>query len=128
MEHLALAARGLNGVDVRIGHVVAEVEEVALLLLINHLNVGEGRLCLGIPVDHAQAAIDEALVIEVAENAEHTLAALLVHGERRAVPVARSTEAAQLLEDDAAVLVGPVPSVLQELLARQVLLADALLG
>ena len=128
MEHLALAARGHNGVGVGIGHVVAEVEEVALLLLVDYLNVGEGRLCLGVPVDHAQAAIDEALVVEVAEDAEHALAALVVHREGCAVPVARSTEAAQLLEDDAAVLVGPFPSVLQKLLARQVLLADALLG
>ena len=127
MEHLALAARGLNGVDVGIGHVVAEVVEVALFLLIDDLNIGEGRLCLGVPVDHAQAAIDEALVVEVAEDAEHALAALVVHREGCAVPVARSTEAAQLLEDDAAVLVGPFPSVAEKFFARQLLLLDALL-
>ena len=127
MEHLALAARGLNGVDVGIGHVVAEVIEVALFLLVDDLNIGEGRLCLGVPVDHAQAAIDEALVVEVAEDAEHAFAALVVHREGCTVPVARSTQAAQLLEDDAAVLVGPFPGVADKLLARQLLLLDALL-
>ena len=41
----------------------------------------------------------------------------LVHGEGCAVPIAAGTELAELLKDDAAVLVSPVPSMLEELLA-----------
>ena len=40
--------------------------------------------------------------------------------------VAGSTEALELLEDDAPVLARPVPSVLEEGFARQVMLLDAL--
>ena len=44
-----------------------------------------------------------------------------------AVPVAGGTETAELLQDDAAVLVRPVPGVAQELVAGQIGLLDALL-
>ena len=101
---------------------------MALLLVVNHLLVAQGGLGLGVPVHHAQATIDVALVIEVHEDLQHALAARLVHREGGAAPVTGGTQFAQLLQDDAAVLMRPVPSMLEELVAREVTLADALLG
>ena len=49
---------------------------------------------------------------------------LLVHRKCRALPVATSPDAAQLLEDNAAVFVCPLPSVLQKFLAREVCFLD----
>ena len=95
--------------------------------MVNHFLVGERRLPLGVPVDHAQAAVNQPLLIEVAEHADDRARAGLVHGERGAVPVAGAAEFAQLLQDDAAVLVGPCPRVFQELLAREVALVNPLL-
>ena len=112
----------------RIGHIVFQMEQVAVLLLVDNLLVGESRLSLRVPVHHAQAAIDVALAIEVYEHLDDAGRTLLVHREGSAVPVARGSQAAQLLQDDAAVLVGPLPSVLEELIARQVVLLDALSG
>ena len=109
-------------------HVVLQVIEFRVLLLINHLFVRQSRLGLRVPVHHAHATVDEAFVIEVAEHLDDTLAPDLVHGKGRAVPVARSAQTAQLLQDDAAVLMGPVPGMLQKFLTRQVALLDALLG
>ena len=105
---------------------VAQVIELTLLLLIDDLLVAEGSLCLGVPVHDTHAAVDEPLAVEVDEDVDDALATLIVHGEGGTLPVAGSTEALELLEDDAPVLARPVPSVLEEGFARQVVLLDAL--
>ena len=94
------------------GEVILHVVELRMLFLINHLLVGEGGLCFRIPVYHAHAAIDQAFAVEIHKHLNHALRTLFVHREGRAVPVARSAHAAQLLENDAAVFVRPVPRVL----------------
>ena len=105
---------------------VAQIIELTLLLLIDDLLVAEGSLCLGVPVHDTHAAVDEPLAVEVDEDVDDALATLIVHGEGGTLPVAGSTEALELLEDDAPVLARPVPSVLEEGFARQVVLLDAL--
>ena len=105
---------------------VAQVIELTLLLLIDDLLVAEGGLCLGVPVHDTHAAVDEALAVEVDEDVDDALATLFVHSEGGTLPVAGSTEALELLEDDAPVLARPVPSVLEEGFAREVVLLDAL--
>ena len=109
-------------------HIVAEVEQFATALLVDDLLVADGGQRLGVPVDHAHAAVDEPLVVEVDEYADDALVAHLVHGEGGAVPVAGGTEAAQLLEDDAAVLLFPLPGVFQEVFAAERPFVDALFG
>ena len=74
-----------------ISHIVFQVEQMALLFLVDNLLSREGGQRLGVPVDHAQATIDESLVVEINEHLDHTFAALLVHGEGGAVPVAAGT-------------------------------------
>ena len=101
---------------------------MALLVAVDHLLCREHGLCLRVPVDHTQATVDKALLVEVYKHLEHALWALLVHGEGCAVPIAWGTQTAELLEDDASVLVGPVPRMLKKLLACQVALLDALLS
>ena len=49
--------------EVVIGHVVPEVVELAVLLLIDYFLVAEGGQGLGVPVDHAHAAVDESFII-----------------------------------------------------------------
>ena len=77
-------------------------------------SVAEGGLCLGVPVHDTHATVDEALAVEVDEDVDDALATLFVHSEGSTIPVAGSTEALELLEDDAPVLARPVPSVLEE--------------
>ena len=109
---------GHNGILAGFFHdVVSQVIQFGMFVLVNHLLVTEGRLSLWIPVHHAHSAVDESLVVEVTEHLDDTLRTLLVHSERRAVPVARSAQATQLLQDDAAVLVCPVPCMLQKLIS-----------
>ena len=85
---------------------------MAFLLLINDLLCRKGGEGLRIPVHHAQTTVDKTLVIEVDEDFDHTLATSFVHCEGGAVPVAGCTQTAQLLQDDASVLMSPVPGML----------------
>ena len=113
--------RALRSLDL-----VAQVVELSVRLLEDDLLVGEGGLCGGVPVDHADAAVDLTLVVEVAEDAQDALRADVVHREAGAVPVARGAELAQLPEDDAAVLLLPLPGVFQEFVTRERRLLDSL--
>ena len=127
MHHFALLRFDYLALELR-REVILEVVEFRLFVFIYYLFVAEGSLCLRIPVHHAQSAVDISLVVEIDKNLDDTLRTLLVHGECRAVPVARCTKTAQLLEDDAAMLVSPVPSVLEELVAREVVFLYSLFG
>ena len=111
-----------------VGNVVAQIVELRFFFFVIHLVVAQGSLVLRVPVNHAQAAINQALVVEVAEHLQHALAALLVHSERRAAPVARSAKLLQLLQDDATMLVSPVPCMFKKLFASEVGLFYALGG
>ena len=109
-----------DGVSVFADDAIAQVVEFALLLLINHLLVAEGGEGGGIPIDHADTTIDQSLTVQIAEDAEDAPGTDVVHGKSRAVPVAGGTEASELLEDDATVLLFPLPGVAQKLLAGEV--------
>ena len=99
--------------------------EFRVLFLVDDLLGRQGGQCLRVPVHHAQASVDVAFSIQVDKDLDYTFRAFLVHGEGRAVPVARCTQSPQLLQDDSAVLVGPVPGMFQKLVAREVALLDA---
>ena len=109
-----------DGIPVFTDDAVAQVVEFALLLLINHLLVAEGGEGGGIPIDHADTTIDQSLTVQIAEDANDAPRADVVHSEGRAIPVAGGAKASELLEDDAAVLLFPLPSVAQKLLAGKV--------
>ena len=105
---------------------VTHIIELGMQFLVDHLLVGDGGEGLGVPVDHAHAAIDLAFAVEVDENVDDRFGEVGVHGEFGAVPVAGGAEFAELLEDDAAVFLFPLPGIFEELLAGQGFLVDAL--
>ena len=128
-EH-GLGARGgdddvVLAVD-RLGQRVAQVPQVTLLVLILGLVVRDGGGAVGAPVDDALAAVDQAVVIPVAKDLAHGLGVILVHGETLVVEVDGAAHALDLLDDDAAVLVGPVPAGVDKLIATDLQAADAL--
>ena len=128
-EH-GLGARGgdddiVLAVD-RLGQRVAQVPQVALLVLVLGLVVRDGGGAVGAPVDDALAAIDQTVVVPVAEDLAHGLGIVLVHGKALVIEVDGATHALDLLDDDAAVLVGPVPAGVDELVATDFQAADAL--
>ena len=105
MDDVAL----VHALAIAFHHTIFQIIEFRMLFLVDNLLVGERRLCLWIPVHHAHAAVDESLVVEVAEHFYHPFAACLIHGEGGAIPIARATQLAQLFQNDATMLVCPVP-------------------
>ena len=128
-EH-GLGARGSDddvvlAVD-RLGQWVAQVPQVALLVLVLGLVVRDGGSAVGAPVDDALATIDKTVVVPVAEHLAHGLGVVLVHGKALVVEVDGAAHALDLLDDDAAVLVGPIPAGVDKLIATDFQAADAL--
>ena len=65
-------------------------------------------------------------MIPVAEHLAHGLGVVLVHGEALVIEVDGAAHALDLLDDDTAVLVGPVPAGVDKLIATDLQAADAL--
>ncbi len=105
---------------------VLDRDELARVLLVLHLDVGDGREAAGAPVDDALGAVDQLVVVELLEDRLDGLGEALVHGEPLARPVDAVAEPAHLAEDLAAVLFLPLPDALDELLAAQVVAGLAL--
>ena len=105
---------------------IADVPELAVALLVLHLEVGEGRLARGIPLDHAGALVDAPLLVGLHEDLADGLVEVRVHGEALAGPVHAGAHAAELVLDGALVLVLPGPEALEELLPGQVVAGLAL--
>ena len=130
--HRGVAQHGLGAGGGQLQHLagllhrVEQVPEMAGLLLILHLGVGNGGVAVGAPVHHAVAPVDEALVIEVDKDLQHGLGAALVHGEALALPVAGTAQLLELADDAVAVLVFPGPGALQKAVAAQHVFGEAL--
>ena len=97
-----------------------------MFVVIDNLLVGKCRLALRIPVDHAEAAIDEAFLIEIDEDVDDSSRTGFIHCKSRTVPVAGTTEFTELFENDSTMFIGPGPCMLKELLAGEVALVDTL--
>ena len=93
---------------------VADVVELAINLLVDYFEVGEGGGATGAPVDDALATVDEALVVEVDEGGADGSAGALVKGEAFSGPVAGGAEALVLLGYGAAILADPLPDPFDE--------------
>ena len=76
------------GLSVLIRQRIFDVPEMACLLLIHHLRVGNGGVADRTPVDDPAALVDPALFMHLAEHFRNGLIAALVHGEALSVPVA----------------------------------------
>ena len=81
---------------------------------------------MGAPVDHAVAAVDQALVIQADEHFLHGVGAALVHGEALTLPIAGAAQFLQLADDAVAVGVLPIPGALQKAVAAHHLFGQAL--
>ena len=113
---------GLRAVD----EGVFDMPQKAVDFLGHHFQVAHRGQQLGIPVDQALAAVDEALLVKLDEGLDHAARHALVHGEVFARPVGRGAQAPHLAGDGVARLLFPLPDLLHELFAAQVVARDLL--
>ncbi len=114
--------------DLGVPGAVPDGDELAVVLLVLDLDVGDGRQAAGAPVDDALGAVDQLVVVQLLEDRLHGLGQALVHGEALARPGDAVTEALHLAGDLPAGLGLPLPDALDERLAPQVVAGLALLG
>jgi hypothetical protein len=105
---------------------IAEVPEVALHLLHVHFQIAHRRTGGGAPIHQVFAPVDQALLMQAHEGFGDGPAEAGIKGEPLPPPVDRITEPTQLSHDGAAALGLPFPGPLQEGVAAQFLLGDAL--
>ena len=105
---------------------VEQMPEAAVLLLVLHLGIRNGGVAVGAPVDHAVAAVDQALVVQTHEHFLDGLRAALVHGKALTLPVAAAAQLLQLADDAVAELGLPCPCTVQKTIAAHHLLGQAL--
>ena len=108
-----------------IGQRVAQVPQVALLVVVFHFKVGDRRVQLGVPVDQALAAVDQAVFMQTHEGFLDRIGQAVIHGEALAAPVDRRAQTADLPADVAAGLFLPFPDLVEELFAAQIVAALA---
>ena len=125
-EHSLGSGGGELELFARLFHGIEKMPEMGVLLFILHLGVGNGRVAAGAPVDHAVAAVDEPLVIELHEHLFHGVGAALVEREALAVPVAGRAHFLELFDDAAAVLLFPVPRAHEKALSAEVFFFETL--
>ena len=101
-------------------NLVADVVEFSLLRLGDDFFIGERRLRRGIPVNHAPAAIDQSLSIQIDEHVFDGANIIVIECVALPRPIARGPEPLQLLDDDPAVLVLPFDHAPEKLLPADI--------
>ncbi len=106
-----------RGLDQRI----ANVPEMAGLAAVPRVDlvVGERGAIDRTPVHDALSSIEESAIEERLEDRAHGSREAFVHGEARPPPVAGAAHLLELIQNDAAVLLSPLPDLLDELLAPE---------
>ncbi len=103
-------------------------DELAVVVLVLDLDVGDRGQAARAPVDDALGAVDQLVVVEPLEDGLDGLGEALVHREALAGPGDAVAETAHLAADLAAGLALPPPDALDERLAAEVVAGLALLG
>ncbi len=111
---------------------ILNIIQLGLFLFVFDLDIREDRPAVGAAVDQVIVPVDQPFVIEVDKNAPHRVGESFVQSKPFPCPVQRGPELLQLVDDDASILIFPIPGDLHELVAsdllpRQSLLLKALL-
>ncbi len=107
-----------------VAHRVQHVVDLAVL----DLEVGDGGLERPRPVHEAAVAVDVAALVQAQEHLDHGPRVVVVHREPLAPVVHRRAEPLVLLDDHRAGLRAPLPDLVDERLAADLLARQALRG
>ncbi len=118
--------RGCAATVLRAAERIAQVPELALLLLGQHFQVRQCGAQHGVPVDQAFAPIDEALLVQPHESLRDRLRQARIEREALARPIHGGAQSAHLSRYRAAGLLLPCPDTLDKRLAAEIRAALAL--
>ena len=93
--------------------------KLSLPVVVLDLQVRQGCVTAGTPVDDVIALVDQPLIVQPYKDLPDRLRQPLVHGEPFSLPITGGTQAVELLENHTTVLLPPLPHLLHELFAAQ---------
>ena len=96
------------------GKRIAQGVQVTVSLLRDHLQIGDRRAAAGTPVDDELVPVDQPGFVKPDERLAHGARQPRIHGEPLAGPVAGAAEPFELPDDDATILLPPLPHALDE--------------
>ncbi len=111
---------------VGIGNRIFDMPEMTVTIFMLHLNIRNGRMTAGTPVDYVVPLINQALFIKVDKYFPHRPGTPFVHGKTLPAPVAGGTHQTQLAGDTVAIKMFPFPYPFQELFPPQIIFAKSL--
>ncbi len=106
-----------------IGQRVAQVPQMALLVMVFHFEVGDCGVQLGVPVYQPLATVDQAVFVQAHEGFLNGFGQAVVHREALAAPVDRRAQATDLAADVATGLILPFPDFFEKFVATQIVTA-----
>ena len=112
----------------RAHHRIANVPEMAVALLVDRLEIAQGRLATRAPVDDVPASIDQPFVVKAQKSFQNRAVERRIERELFARPIAGVAQANHLLLDRAAAVRLPFPNAPFELFASESFAREALLG
>ena len=113
-------------VPFRVFERIADFPDEAVFLGAHHFEVGHRGLQHGVPVHQPLAAIDEPFAVEPHEHLGDGLRQAGIHSEALAAPVGAGAEPAHLTGDGRARVLLPLPHLVEEFLAAEIVARDAL--
>jgi len=129
VTHDGFRARGRNfqvcacftvSTGCRFDQLIAHPVKLSLLRPHDHFLIAQCSLIFRAPVAHAEATVDVAALVKLHKGIEHAPRIGLIKGKARPIPVTGGTQLAQLLENDAAVLLFPLPSPFDEFFPSEI--------
>ena len=86
----------------------------------DHFVVGNGRLGFGIPIHKAPTALNQTILKQPEKTFTHRGGAHWIHGETRAIKIARATHGDKLLKNDALIFIFPRLHLRHKFIARKI--------
>ena len=92
-----------------------------------YLSIGNGGLTYRTPVDNTGALVNPIFRIQLNKDILYRFRAAFIHRKTLSLPVCGRTELAKLFYNPSAVLISPLPALLQKFLSGKVGLFNSLL-
>ena len=104
---------------------IINVPEKSVLILMFYLCIRDGSLAYRTPVDDSGTFVNISFLIQTDKYFLYSLGASFVHCEAFSLPVCRSTEFLQLVDDLSAVLFFPCPRMFKEFFTSDIVFVDS---
>ena len=126
-QHRFRTGSGNDHFTAAVSQGIANMPQMPGLIHILYFSIRQSSYAVRTPVDNTASLINESLFIQGYKHLANGIGTALVHSKSGSVPVAGRAQLLLLFHNTVAVLMLPVPYLLQELLTSQIVASQAIL-